>query len=381
MPTVAVNINLSSIGTDAGPFTISDNVSGVIATGISRTSLLANYVVNADDTATQITVTSTGVCTSTITIPIDFHPCGDVPPPPPPTPPTPPPPPPSDCKQNVVINVTDTGYIKYFNCTSEETEYQFISGTGNTTLTNCVDLPTIAPGIPLADLATFTIVNNGTTCGVPPTPPTPPTPTPTPPPPSCILVIEEVIAPTPQVGANNFFGAKVTLDPFPVDENVTVDGYIRDDGDITNTYTFSLTINAGNESAETANNVLMTGPADTATIFITSITPTSVTYDGDTVPICGYEPTDIIYISGLQSTCSNFCTTGDIFITTERFATSDYFNIGPFDVITDITAAGFYAIADEPTDTGAGPFKIVETDSGGVVLSVLQCSGFDCTPL
>ena len=89
MPTVAVNINLSSIGTDAGPFTISDNVSGVLATGIPRTSLLANYVVNADDTATQITVTSTGVCTTTLIIPIDFHPCGDTPPPPPPPPPPP----------------------------------------------------------------------------------------------------------------------------------------------------------------------------------------------------------------------------------------------------------------------------------------------------
>ena len=299
MPTVAVNINLSSIGTDAGPFTISDNVSGVLATGIPRTSLLANYVVEADDTATQIIVTSTGLCTTTIIIPIDFHPCGDTPPPPPPTPPTPPPPPPSDCKQNIVINVTDTGYIKYFNCTTEETEYQFISGTGNTTLTNCIDLPTIAPGIPLADVASFTIVNNGTVCSSPPTPtptPTPPTPTPTPPPPSCILVIEEVIAPEPQVGANNFFGAKVTLDPWPVAENVTVNGYLRDDDDIENIYNFSLVITAGDESAETANNVLMTGPASTASIFITSITPTTVTYDGDLVQICGYESDYVVEV-------------------------------------------------------------------------------------
>lgn len=97
MPTVAVNINVSTIGLDAGPFTISDNVLGVLVTGVPRTSLLANYVVNADDTATQITITSTGNCTNAITIPIDFHPCGSPtppPPPPPPTPPTPPPPPP-----------------------------------------------------------------------------------------------------------------------------------------------------------------------------------------------------------------------------------------------------------------------------------------------
>jgi hypothetical protein len=180
MPTIAVNINLSSIGTDAGPFTISDNVSGVLATGIPRTSLLANYVVNADTTATQITVASTGVCGSTLTIPIDFHPCGDAPPPPPPTPPTPPPPPPEDCKEDVVINVTDTGYIKYYNCTTAATEYQFISSLGNVTLTNCINTVTLLPGFPLADIANFTVVSTGVACGGPPTPPTPPTPTPAP---------------------------------------------------------------------------------------------------------------------------------------------------------------------------------------------------------
>jgi hypothetical protein len=188
MPTIAVNINLSSIGIDAGPFTVSDNVSGVLATGVPRTSLLANYVVNADTTATQIIVTSTGVCTTTITIPIDFRPCGDTPPPPPPppppTPPTPPPPP-EDCKEFAVINVTDTGYIKYYNCTTEETEYQFISSLGNVTLTNCLNPSTIIPGFPLADIASFTVVSNGVACGSPPPPPTPPPPTPpTPPPPT-----------------------------------------------------------------------------------------------------------------------------------------------------------------------------------------------------
>jgi hypothetical protein len=177
MPTIAVNINLSSIGTDAGPFTISDNVSGVLASGVPRTSLLANYVVNADDTATQITVTSTGVCTSTVNIPIDFHPCGEAPPPPPPTPP-PPPPPPEDCKEDVVINVTETGYIKYFNCTTELTEYEYISTLGNVTLTNCVNTTTIIPGFPLIDIADFTIVSAGVACGTPP--PTPPPPTPPP---------------------------------------------------------------------------------------------------------------------------------------------------------------------------------------------------------
>ena len=173
MPTIAVNINLSTIGIDAGPFTISDNVLGVLVTGVSRTSLLSNYVVNADDTATQITVTSTGVCTNAITIPIDFHPCGSpTPPPPPPSPP--PPPPPGSCAQNVVINVTDYGYIKYYNCNTSATEYQFMSGLGNVTLTNCLDYTTLAPGIPYGDVAVFTLVNSGVSCSTPPPPP--PTP-------------------------------------------------------------------------------------------------------------------------------------------------------------------------------------------------------------
>ena len=167
MPTIAVNINLSSIGTDAGPFTISDNVSGVLASGVPRTSLLANYVVNADTTATQITVTSTGVCATTLTFPIDFHPCEDAPPPPPP---------PEDCKQDIVINVTDTGYIKYYNCITELTEYQYISSLGNVTLTNCISPSTLIPGFPLIDVAAFTIVNAGVTCYVPPPPPPPPPP-------------------------------------------------------------------------------------------------------------------------------------------------------------------------------------------------------------
>jgi hypothetical protein len=172
MPTVPVNINITSIGTDAGPFTIADNVIGTLATGVTRTSLLGNFVVNADSTATQITVTSSGVCTSTITIPIDFHPCPS--PTPPPPPPTPPPPPPGTCAQNVVINVTDYGYIKYYNCTSETTEYQYMSSLGNQTLTNCLDYTTLAPGIPYADVAVFTIVNNGVPCSTPPPPPPPP---------------------------------------------------------------------------------------------------------------------------------------------------------------------------------------------------------------
>lgn len=238
MPTIPVNINISTIGVDAGPFTVSDNVLGVLATNVPRTSLLGNYIVNADTTATQITVTSTGNCTNSLIIPIDFHPCGTGPFPTvyyyftmveccggsnligrttnpslpantylyssncytrgsatsgptyqidldvTPTvsgcldPACPSCPPPSNCRQNVVINVTDTGFIKYYNCTTETTEFQFISSLGNVTLTNCLDYTTLLPGFPLADVANFTIVSNGVACSAPPPPPPPPPPTP-----------------------------------------------------------------------------------------------------------------------------------------------------------------------------------------------------------
>ena len=108
---------------------------------------------------------------------------------------------------------------------------------------------------------------------------------------SCINVVGTVISPNPQIGANNFFGVNVSLDPWPVDENVTVTGYLRDDNNITNIYDFNLTINTGTQSAETANNVLVCDPTATATIFITGVTPTTVTYTGTSYPICGYEVT------------------------------------------------------------------------------------------
>jgi hypothetical protein len=118
-----------------------------------------------------------------------------------------------------------------------------------------------------------------------PTPTTTPTPTGEPGP-ECIEVIAEVTAPTPQTGSNNVYGAKVSLSPFPVDEDVVVDGYLQND-DTLDTYTFTLTILGGTEYVETSGYPLVTGPATTASIFITSITPTSVTYNGVLTPICG----------------------------------------------------------------------------------------------
>jgi len=75
MATVAVTIQFQSIGTDEGPFDITDNVLGPLVSGITRDQLLAGYAVNADTTATQITVTSTSFCATVVNIPIQERTC------------------------------------------------------------------------------------------------------------------------------------------------------------------------------------------------------------------------------------------------------------------------------------------------------------------
>lgn len=304
-----VTITISTIGTDCGPFTITDNIVGTIASGVTRSNLLSGYTVDADDSASSVTVTSTGVCAGTnLNIGIDdivcppppspeygyymahFYPCdgfcestedvvvafdyaytpnytkfyvgslGVYNPYEPATAPysvylsdtteyascgaacaeTPPPPTyewyeltdcssaaiiysqayspssfslnarvtnvaetntytitntfvsnpggiqisivatgfnycpeaPPECTKNILINVTDPGYLKFFNCDTSETQYQYV-GLGAVTLTNCMDCSTVVTGIPFADLATFTITNCGVACSTPPPPPTP----------------------------------------------------------------------------------------------------------------------------------------------------------------------------------------------------------------
>jgi uncharacterized delta-60 repeat protein len=233
------------------------------------------------------------------------------------------------------------------------------------------------------------------------TPPSTPTQTQTPSPSggiTCIQVIDTVIAPEPQTGINNFFGVNISLSPYPVTENVTVTGYIRDDGNISNTYDFSITVIGGTQSGETANNVLTTGPADTATIFITGITPSVVTYDGNSVYICGLEPeptptmtptpsttppcTNTIFTHGaLRVTCSDFCNTNYLIGTTDC-ATETYFNLSIGDFIYGYSGqSGYLAYSNVSTDTNTGPFRIAEIDGSGEILGLYVCSGGSCIPL
>jgi hypothetical protein len=68
----------------------------------------------------------------------------------------------SPYRVGVVINVTDTGWIKYD--TKTATVYKFLSTLGNTTLTDCLLPSSIRDGIPFADLARWTVVSTGTAC-------------------------------------------------------------------------------------------------------------------------------------------------------------------------------------------------------------------------
>ena len=67
------------------------------------------------------------------------------------------------CKQNIVLNITDIGYIKYTLCSGSST-YVYVSNLGSYTITSCIVDGTLSPGYPLADLAAYTITSAGTIC-------------------------------------------------------------------------------------------------------------------------------------------------------------------------------------------------------------------------
>lgn len=94
-----------------------------------------------------------------------------------PTPTPTPSPTPSVYQSGTTLNVTDPGWIKYDMASG--TTYQFINTTGTVTLTNCLLCSSINFGYPFADLANFTVINCGTTCGGPPAPTPTPSPSPT----------------------------------------------------------------------------------------------------------------------------------------------------------------------------------------------------------
>ena len=62
-------VTITTIGAAAGPFTVTDGL-GQTYTNVPRSELLSGYTNPFDDNATNITVTSTGACTSQLVIPV-----------------------------------------------------------------------------------------------------------------------------------------------------------------------------------------------------------------------------------------------------------------------------------------------------------------------
>lgn len=82
--------------------------------------------------------------------------------------PTPPPTPDvRPCDQYVQLNMIKNGYVKFFNCTTNQMEFRNIqSGTGQYTFSDaCIDFSTLAPGFPLSNVASYTVNDRGVPCG------------------------------------------------------------------------------------------------------------------------------------------------------------------------------------------------------------------------
>ena len=64
-------ISAASIGGNAGPFTITDDLANTLASGVTRNQILAGYtVLGVNNSATSVTLTSSGTCTNATVIPI-----------------------------------------------------------------------------------------------------------------------------------------------------------------------------------------------------------------------------------------------------------------------------------------------------------------------
>ncbi len=102
----------------------------------------------------------------------------------------------------------------------------------------------------------------------------------------CVTLTEQILAPYPQTGENNFFGIKLSIDTI-VTQDITITGYL--DNQEGGTYPYTLTISGGTYSVETANNVLMGSPTAVAINVITNVTPTTgLTTTTGTTYICEY---------------------------------------------------------------------------------------------
>lgn len=94
--------------------------------------------------------------------------------------------------------------------------------------------------------------------------------------PTMVGITTEAIPVNPQTGSYNYFGVKVTIDQ-TYDQNITISGYIYDEGSFNTLTPFSLTVYAGYTTAETSTTFYQTAPATTAVTYHSSSMPLYVT--------------------------------------------------------------------------------------------------------
>lgn len=95
--------------------------------------------------------------------------------------------------------------------------------------------------------------------------------------PFCAGIVVEAFPMNPQTGSYNYFGVRVTLDQ-AYDQNVTVNGTIGAEGNPSQS--FSVTVTAGNLSAETDVTFYQADPTAEAAAEISTVSPSTITAYG-----------------------------------------------------------------------------------------------------
>lgn len=94
----------------------------------------------------------------------------------------------------------------------------------------------------------------------------------------CAEITVDVTGGHPQNSTTNYFGVMVTLDK-TYNQDITVNGNVAPDAS-TRPRSFSLTVTAGNLSAQSSTSLFSTSPTEEAILNILSISPSTVTSNG-----------------------------------------------------------------------------------------------------
>lgn len=88
----------------------------------------------------------------------------------------------------------------------------------------------------------------------------------------CETVYAETFPRNPQTGPYNYFGVRVSIAAI-FGQDITVYGYVYDEGSPDTNHPYELTITTGNTSAETGDGYYQTGPANGASASVSDASP------------------------------------------------------------------------------------------------------------